>query len=284
MTNSLEAPIFEGVKPELLSSAEVARMLGVSAASIKRWADAGVLPCEKTAGLHRRFRRDVVDRFRHASAPPGDAGGTTLGGRDGEAWADDLLDFEQPEYSLVGNLMSARGELGSWWRVADRLGPALTALGRRWQRDQITVADEHRASERFSRVIARVCEWMPTHASPPRCLLAAATGDEHTLGLSLVELCLRERAWAPVWIGRSAPLAHIAEAVARYDVRLVALSASSVPHGSTLRDQAERLGLACSAHGVQLVLGGSGAWPERPVYGSVVRDFGTFSELLATLS
>jgi excisionase family DNA binding protein len=47
-----------------LTSKETARLLGVSEASIKRWADGGLLPSEKTAGGHRRFRPEDVATFR----------------------------------------------------------------------------------------------------------------------------------------------------------------------------------------------------------------------------
>ncbi|HYP52226.1 MAG TPA: helix-turn-helix domain-containing protein [Pyrinomonadaceae bacterium] len=51
-----------------LTSRETARLLGVSEASVKRWADSGLLPTEKTAGGHRRFRPEDVARFRRENA------------------------------------------------------------------------------------------------------------------------------------------------------------------------------------------------------------------------
>ncbi|MGZ3438332.1 MAG: cobalamin B12-binding domain-containing protein, partial [Polyangia bacterium] len=229
---------------------------------------------------HRRFRREVVDRFRQSAEPPPD---DETERTPAAAWADELLQ-DDDSGALESHLLAARAELGSWWRLADRIGPALTELGERWQRHEIRVTDEHRASERFARAVARLCAWMPAPATRPRCLLATASGEEHTLGLSLVELCLCERGWAPVWIGRSAPIDDIADAVGRLDVRLCALSASAwSSHPRKLAAEAEQLGLACAAYNVQLVLGGRGAWPERPAYGRVIRDFATFTELLATL-
>src|ERR1051325_8674833 len=49
-----------------LTSKEAARVLGVSEASVKRWADSGLLPMEKTAGGHRRFRPEDVAVVRRA--------------------------------------------------------------------------------------------------------------------------------------------------------------------------------------------------------------------------
>ena len=45
----------------LISTGNVAEVLDVSEATIKRWADAGALPCIRTPGGHRKFRlRDVA--------------------------------------------------------------------------------------------------------------------------------------------------------------------------------------------------------------------------------
>ena len=43
---------------------------------------------------------------------------------------------------------------------------------------------------------------LPVGERGPVCLLACAEGDDHTLGLSLAELCLREAGWATLWAGR----------------------------------------------------------------------------------
>jgi excisionase family DNA binding protein len=44
----------------LIGVGEAAAILDVSPQTVARWADDGVLPCERTAGGHRRFREDVV--------------------------------------------------------------------------------------------------------------------------------------------------------------------------------------------------------------------------------
>ena len=48
----------------LLTTAEVAALLGVTVTTVKRWSDQGLLRCAKTAGKHRRFSRFEVERFR----------------------------------------------------------------------------------------------------------------------------------------------------------------------------------------------------------------------------
>lgn len=47
----------------VFTSSQAARYLGVSLATIRRWADAGHLDCYRTPGAQRRFSREQLDDF-----------------------------------------------------------------------------------------------------------------------------------------------------------------------------------------------------------------------------
>ena len=49
-------------EPDYLTSAEGARVLGVSPKTLNRWADAGLVPIIVTLGGHRRFERDDLEK------------------------------------------------------------------------------------------------------------------------------------------------------------------------------------------------------------------------------
>jgi excisionase family DNA binding protein len=48
---------------EFVTSGEVAQMFGVSLSAVAAWSDQGLLPSIRTAGGHRRYRREDVDAF-----------------------------------------------------------------------------------------------------------------------------------------------------------------------------------------------------------------------------
>lgn len=57
-------------EPEVLKTPEAANFLGVDVQTLVKAADAGEIPCWKTPGGHRRFRRQaLLDLLERRSAP-----------------------------------------------------------------------------------------------------------------------------------------------------------------------------------------------------------------------
>jgi excisionase family DNA binding protein len=243
---------------EMLSTTEVARLAGVGPTAVKRWTDAGLIRCIRTVGGHRRFPRADVEVFLRGRGeePPS--------GR--EPWVGALLDADDP-IALHALLLAERSRAGAWFRVAETGARALAQIGELWAAGAVSILEEHLASERLARALARASEAIPVGRGAPRAVLACAEGDEHVLGLALVELVLREAGWATDWAGRRTPVSALPAAVAR-GARMLCISASAASTDAVaLERQAEELGRIALASGTTLVLGGAGAWPDRPRVG-----------------
>ncbi len=259
----------------MLTTTEVAAAAAVAPSTIKRWADQGILPFSRTAGGHRRFERFAIDRLlREQPAAISSSDPVTTD------WVRCLVDGRRHE--IDGGLLEAKARLGSWWRVADELAVALVEVGNRWACGRLTIAEEHVASDALARALARVGDALPIRLDGPRCLLACAGEDEHTLGLSLAELCLRELGWTPLWLGRCTPVEEVVRLVRGGRAAMVALSASALlGDEQALRAITGEVGAACKERGVGLLLGGAGAWPSPPSYGVRVTSFAAFHDYLA---
>ena len=250
---------------DLLSTSEAARIIGVGTTSVKRWADTGLLDCVRTAGGHRRFTRNALDRFvrlQQQEEPVID---------EVDRWLDVLLSEMSHELALV----RARSRLGTWRGVAEELSPVLTELGLRWSRGEVSVGEEHAVSERLARAIAHIVDSLPLLPTAPLCLLARVEEEQHSLGLSLTELCLREIGWASLWLGKCTPTAAIVDQLHINDrIRLVGLSASEAcADPSLLKHVHSSVASACRDRNVALIVGGRGPWPATPSYGSRVWGF-----------
>jgi excisionase family DNA binding protein len=116
---------------DLLTSTQVAELLGVGASSVKRWADSGRLPCVRTPCGHRRFLRVEVER----TLGPGGLRASPLRAVEDQAtrWYD-LLAAGTGSFELRMALANEFERQGEWWRVAEGIALALTEVGQRWRR------------------------------------------------------------------------------------------------------------------------------------------------------
>ena len=245
----------------LLKSTDAARLLGVAPSTVKRWADEGRLPHVKTAGGHRRFRQADVAAF--SAGEPSAA----------SAWANILLKAQNP-FSLRSALLSLRSERDSWCEAADEIGEALAEIGLQWRRGELTIHEEHLATENLKRGLASCSDAIPIARKAPKCVLVVADGDEHTLGLSLLEVCLRELGWNTPWLGRHTPLKTLTNFIKATRPDAVAISASGYSQDrETLSVIADELIATCRPNSTKLLLGGSGLWPTDLPYGHRLRRF-----------
>ena len=265
------------VSEELITTTEAARVLGVGPSTVKRWADDGLLACVRTAGGHRRFVSDEVQRFKQQGfgSEPSD---------EVDHWLDLLLSDEADPFQVNAALLQSRGERSSWWEVCATLGPVLDEIGARWARGELAIAEEHVASERIARGLAFVTQSIGVAPKSPSCVLVTAEGDDHTLGLSMVEVCAREAGWNTIWLGRNTPLAEILDTVERRRARIVLISASSSSSQTEELARQERvIGSYLAPIQVPLLLGGRGAWPDIPKYGERINSFHHLNRRLSTL-
>ena len=102
--------------------------------------------------------------------------------------------------------------------------PYLRDLGDRWERGEITVAQEHFASNVVrGRLLGIARGW--GRGVGPRALLACAPGEQHELGLIAFGLALRAHGWRIEYLGADTPLDTIATSPNTLDVDLVVVSA-----------------------------------------------------------
>lgn len=135
--------------------------------------------------------------------------------------------------------------------------PALFVVGEKWALGEISVADEHLASEIALRVLAlqRVLHRTKRRRRLRRVLLLAPEGERHVIGLNMACDLLLAAGYETRMLGADVPLADIAAAVARHEADIVALTA-------TMADSVERVDAALdylrAVHPrVAIVLGGS---------------------------
>jgi methanogenic corrinoid protein MtbC1 len=139
----------------------------------------------------------------------------------------------------------------------DLIAPALFTIGDKWASGEISVADEHLASEIALRVLALQRERTRTmrRRRGRRVLLLAPQGERHVIGLNMACDLLVTAGYETRLLGADVPLTDIAQAAVRHAADVVAFTA-------TMPDSAERLDaaidfLSCSRPDTAILLGGA---------------------------
>jgi MerR family transcriptional regulator, light-induced transcriptional regulator len=114
------------------------------------------------------------------------------------------------------------------------LMPLLAELGRRWERADGAIAEEHF----FAVYLRNKLGARLHHRRPPgghRLLLACAPGEHHEFGLLFFALALQDAGLRSIALGANTPLPELAPAALRSGSRAIVLSSSVEPESAMLR-------------------------------------------------
>ncbi|MBY0466871.1 MAG: cobalamin-dependent protein, partial [Burkholderiales bacterium] len=145
----------------------------------------------------------------------------------------------------------------------DLLGPLLVAVGEGWSAQRVRVFEEHGLSALVLRVLAAAPAQHPhvgvvgTAQATPTVLLTTLSGEQHSLGLAMVDAVLRSAGAHPVRLGACLPLEEVVAAAQCFRASVVALSLSPALSGRLALQQINRLRRLLPDH-VGLWVGGGG--------------------------
>lgn len=115
--------------------------------------------------------------------------------------------------------------------VADVIQPAMVELGRLWQGNTISVAQEHLATAITQNILAHCLMYSET-ASPmlSSAVFACVEGNRHNLGLLIIADVFELEGWATHFLGADTPLDSLMAYIRQEDPDLVGLSISLPQH------------------------------------------------------
>jgi DNA-binding transcriptional MerR regulator/methylmalonyl-CoA mutase cobalamin-binding subunit len=112
--------------------------------------------------------------------------------------------------------------------VLETMVPLNHAVGDAWTRGELQIFDEHLYTEQLQMALRSAINAFPRPAGPPRVLLTTFPGEQHGLGLLMVEAMLVPEGAQCISLGAQTPLDDIRRAALAHAVDVVALSFSSV--------------------------------------------------------
>lgn len=260
---------------QLLSPKQVARSIGVSESSLKRWCDQGIIATAKTPGGHRRLLLGDVVRFLRETKrplvqpdaiglPPGVGTEKTGSGDDaGETFVDEyhrLLaagDSRECRRLVLDRYLTGDGIAAI---CEDLLAPSMHRIGDLWTCGEVEVYQERRACEVVSLALNDLRALMPTPPDDaPVAIGGTPAGDNYRLPSLMVEMVLLESKWQAISLGCDLPFETLKAAAVKYQPAMLWLSlTSSMGDSGPNSDLEQKLTLFAEQlpESVRLVLGG----------------------------
>lgn len=249
---------------------ELSRRVGVSTELLRAWERRyGLLrPARSTGGFRlydledeqrvRRMQDHLEQGLSAAEAaslalagerPSAEAGSSPAAALDRLRIA--LDEFDELEAHAVVDDLLAGFTLDTILR--DVLLPYLRELGERWERGEVSVAQEHYASGLLrGRLLGLSRGW--GRGVGPHTLLAGAPGELHDLGLIVFGLAARARGWRITFLGQDTPIADVAATAKHLRPELVVVAATTRRRLSSVANE-----LSALAKLAPLALAGAGA-------------------------
>jgi excisionase family DNA binding protein len=261
---------------KFLTTRELARLWLVSEATVKRWADSGLLPARRTAGGHRRFLLEEVTRFQserglgRALPPAAAAAGPsakTARARPSARRVPPKQFFEAitrgEDDAAASLLLEAYLDGVPAWRLFDEaVAGAMRRVGDLWHRGTVTVADEHMATRTAVRAIERVGVSVRRREGTRRAVCCAAEGEQHDVAALCLQVVLESEGWRVANLGANTPFFSLAETVERQRPQLVCVTSTLLQDMERAARDYAQLAEAARSCGALLALGGEGFRPE----------------------
>ena len=257
---------------DLVTPKQVARAIGVSESSLKRWCDSGLIPSIRTAGGHRRIPISGVISYLRSTqqalvapeliglpATSGESERVVTRGR--SQLRDSLLNGdEERSRQIVFDLYLAGQSLST---ICDEtISAAFTEIGERWACQETDVYEERRACEIMIRVLHELRKVVPPNPTLRVALGGTLAGDQYVIPTTMVELILMNCGWNARSLGSNIPAASIELAITDHRPRLFWLSVSYISELEAFVRDVAQIKTVAEAAGCSLILGGFALTPE----------------------
>ncbi|MCF7823364.1 MAG: cobalamin-dependent protein [Candidatus Marinimicrobia bacterium] len=259
----------------MISSIDVAKILGVNVATIKRWTDSGKLDCVKTAGGHRKFLLRHLAAFamehekysQRLSLLP-------IDNREDLELSEQILHADYGrlipqtlELSLNCNQESLNTILSGLYMIhqdlasiyEDLLTPVLRVIGEKWMDGKISVSQEHLASQTIRDGIVKLQNVVvKPEILKGKAFVLTLSEELHDIPAKMVQHLLELRGYQVLYSGQKTPAEDTVSVFESFHPDRVYLSSIYAENISDAQSELKELIKLCADHKIDLYVGGSG--------------------------
>jgi excisionase family DNA binding protein len=258
-----------------INSEEAAKILGVNVSTIKRWTDAGKLSCIKTVGGHRKFLLPHLTEFvkiykksktRIDLFPLDSKQNLELSYHITKNDLDYLISYVK-ESALSTNRPNIQMALMGMYlsdyplhSIYDKvLTPVLHQIGQMWEKNEITVINEHFASQAIRDCIVRLQGVVQIPVKKKTTALCVNLSSElHDIALKMVDHILEIRGFRTFFSGQITPITEMENIFRQLHPDRIYVSSTVVENRDSFQIELLNLLDLCSQYNCRAYLGGTG--------------------------
>jgi len=279
-----------------LNSDEAAKVLGVNVSTIKRWTDEGKLECIQSSGGHRKFLMNHLSEFLEKNKKKASRVNVFPIESDADLKVSyNILkgDFDfliQYLYDIA--IASDRNAvqkvlnglyLGQYplFDIYDQLvTPVLHQIGYLWMEEEISVIEEHIASQTIRDAINRLqgIIHIPKQKNE-RALCMNLSHDLHDIALKMVQHILELRGFMTYFSGQLTPMIKIENVFVKFQPQRLYISSSIVSNVKYTQNEVNQLFDICRSFKTKIYIGGRGWDKLKYSHPNVVQRLYTFEEV-----
>ena len=227
--------------------------LGVHYQTAYRWVRTGKLPARLVNGRYEVAHNDIAAMSARRAAPQAPTPPTAKRmARSADRVHDALVRGDESSVrQLVRSLVDEGASIVDV--IQEVLVPPLVRIGADWHDGRLTIWVEHRASAIVERLLGELSP-NPRGRRRGTAMVAAVSGDHHSLPTSLAAVVMRDDNWSVEHLGANMPPDELVLFCAEHDVDVAVLSSTNPDPAELAAETARRLRSA----GTPVVLGRPG--------------------------
>jgi MerR family transcriptional regulator, light-induced transcriptional regulator len=137
----------------------------------------------------------------------------------------------------------------------DLFTPAMYLIGELWENNEISVADEHLATGVCDFVLSRLFQVSEeTMGNANKAMFLCLQGEQHYLGIKMINSLFEERNWETKYFGASLPVEYALKSALQWKPEVIGLSVSIVYNLPVLKNYVRTL--SALPHKPVILIGG----------------------------
>ena len=259
-----------------LNSKEVAMIMGVHVSTVKRWTDAGNLPCYQTPGGHRKFILSHINEFLAKNKKKSNKVNVLelKGVKDRKL----IQNIDHGEYIKLVPVFTKHALNADGNRLKTTLAglymkqyllheiydalvmPVLKSIGDMWANNDISIAEEHVATNTIRNAVYALGETLhrKNYKDHSYTLSLALSGDEHDLPLIMTKQILEINGIPVINCGGNTPAKSIKRLLNKFQPDKIIVSLTYCEDKNLANQQLDDLVKITSKNHAKIYMGGAG--------------------------